>query len=145
MSEHEMGFVVELSSDVKNKQRMTAEFRKFIAGLEEGKLLSTKCKSCGKKFMPPRFTCPCGGEDLEWFEEKPEGTLYTWSIVHFAPDGIAKQVNVPYPLGVIEFEDGLKLAAHLKGLTSKPKVGMKVKVVPQELDNGNLAYFIKPA
>ncbi len=145
MSEREMGFVVELSSDVKNKQRMTAEFKKFIAGLEEGKFLATKCASCGKKFMPPRFTCPCGGKDLEWFEVNPEGTLYTWSIVHFAPDGIAKQVNVPYPLGVIELEDGLKLAAHLKGLTTKPKVGIKVKVVPQELDNGNMAYFIKPA
>jgi uncharacterized OB-fold protein len=48
-------------------------------------------------------------------------------------------------LGVIEFEDELRLAAHMKGLTSKPKVGMKVKVVPQELENGNLAYFIKPA
>ncbi|MHA2313999.1 MAG: Zn-ribbon domain-containing OB-fold protein [Candidatus Hermodarchaeia archaeon] len=120
MSEHEMGFVVELSSDVKNRQRMTAEFR-------------------------PRFKCPCGGADLKWFEVNPEGTLYTWSIVHFAPDGIAKQTNVPYVVGVIEFEDELRLAAHMKGLTSKPKVGMKVKVAPQELENGNLAYFIKPA
>jgi len=145
MSEHEMGFVVELSSDVKNRQRMTAEFRKFITGLEEGKFLATECKKCGKKFMPPRFKCPCGGADLKWFEVNPEGTLYTWSIVHFAPDGIAKQTNVPYVVGVIEFEDELRLAAHMKGLTSKPKIGMKVKVAPQELENGNLAYFIKPA
>ena len=50
MSEHEMGFVVELSSDVKNRQRMTADFRKFITGLEEGKFLATKCEKCGKGF-----------------------------------------------------------------------------------------------
>ena len=48
MSEHEMGFVVELSTEVKNRQRMTAEFRKFINGLEEGKFLATECKKCGK-------------------------------------------------------------------------------------------------
>jgi uncharacterized OB-fold protein len=145
MSEPQLGLVQELSSDVKHRQRMTAEFRKFIDGLKEGKFLATQCKSCGKKFMPPRFTCPCGGKDLEWFEVNPEGTLYTWSIVHFAPEGIAKKTNVPYAVGIIEFEDHLLLTGHLKGLSSKPKVGMKVKIEPQELDSGDLAYFIKPA
>ncbi len=145
MSELQLGFVQELSTATVHRQRMTAEFKKFIAGLKEGKFLATKCAKCGKKFMPPRFRCPCGSRDLEWFEINPKGTLYTWSIVHFAPEGITKKTNVPYPLGVIELEDGLLLAAHMKGLTSKPKVGMSVKVVPQELDSGDLAYFIKPA
>jgi uncharacterized OB-fold protein len=145
MSEPQLGLVQELSTDVKHRQRMTAEFRKFIDGLKEGKFLATECKSCGKKFMPPRFRCPCGSEDLEWFEVNPEGTLYTWSIVHFAPEGIARKTNVPYVVGVIEFEDNLLLTGHMKGLSSKPKVGMNVKIEPQELEGGDLAYFIKPA
>lgn len=145
MSEIQLGLVYELSTDVKHKQRMTAELHRFIEGLKEGKFFATTCKKCGKKFMPPRFRCPCGMEDLEWFEVNPEGTLYTWSIVHFAPEGIARRTNVPYVVGVIELEDNLLLAAHIKGLASKPKIGMKVKVEPQELDSGDLAYFIKPA
>ena len=145
MSETQLGFVHELSTDTKHRQRMTAEFRKFIDALKEGKLLGTQCKKCGKKTMPPRFTCPCGGTEMDWIEVNPEGELYTHSIVHFAPDSISKKTNVPYVVGVIQLEDNLLLAGHIKGLSSKPKVGMKVKVVSQELDSGELVYFIKPA
>ena len=136
MSEPFLGFV--------HDSRMTAGLRKFIDGLREGKFLSTRCKTCGKAFMPPRFGCPCGGTDLEWFEVKPEGELYSWSIVHFAPEAIARKVNVPFVVGIIQFEDGLLLAGHMAGLASKPKVGMRVKVSPKELDSGDFVYTIKP-
>lgn len=127
--------------------RMTAGLRKFIDGLREGKFLSTKCKSCGKSFMPPRFGCPCGGTDLEWFEVKPEGELYSWSVVHMAPEAIARKTNVPYVVGVIRFDDDLMLVGHIDQmkLRSKPKVGMRVKVSPKELDNGDFIYLIQPA
>jgi uncharacterized OB-fold protein len=81
---------------------------------------------------------------MEWFEVKPEGTLYTWSIIHFAPEGIARKTNVPYAAGIIEFEDNLHLLGHIKGLTSKPKVGMKVKIAP-EISGDSIAYYIRPA
>lgn len=143
MSEQKLGIIHEVLNQA--TQRMTVELSKFISALKEGKLLTTKCKKCGKKHMPPRFKCPCGGTELDWVEVKPEGTLYSWSIVHFAPEEIARKTNVPYVAGIIELEDGLLLLGHVKGLASKPKVGMKVKVVPQVLDSGNLAYYIKPA
>ncbi|MFX1562093.1 MAG: Zn-ribbon domain-containing OB-fold protein [Promethearchaeota archaeon] len=142
MSELQMGIVHEVFGAA--TQRMTPEFHHFIEGLKEGKFLTTKCKKCGKKFMPPRFRCPCGSEEMEWFEVKPEGTLYTWSIVHFAPEGIARKTNVPYVAGIIELEDNLHLLGHIKGLASKPKVGMKVKVSP-EITGDSIAYYIKPA
>jgi uncharacterized OB-fold protein len=142
MSELQMGIVHEVFGAA--RQRMTAGFQKFINGLKEGKFLTTQCKKCGKKFMPPRFDCPCGSKDMEWFEVKPEGTLYTWTIVHFAPEGIARKTNVPYAAGIIEFEDNLHLLGHIKGLTSKPKVGMKVKIAP-EIVGESIAYYIKPA
>ncbi|MFX1563236.1 MAG: Zn-ribbon domain-containing OB-fold protein, partial [Promethearchaeota archaeon] len=65
MSELQMGIVHEVFGAA--KQRMTAGFHKFIEGLKEGKFLTTQCKKCGKKFMPPRFRCPCGGTEMEWF------------------------------------------------------------------------------
>jgi uncharacterized OB-fold protein len=136
VSETYLGFV--------HDNRMTPELHKFIEGLKENKLYGNQCKKCSKKFMPPRGVCPCGSTDLTWFEEKPEGTLYTWTIVHFAPEAIARKVNVPYAAGVIEFADGLKLLGHMGSLAVKPKVGLKVRVKMDKLDTGDYVYRIVP-
>jgi len=137
MSETYLGIV--------HDNRMTPHLRQFIEFLKQGKLMGNKCKKCGKKFLPPRAGCQCGSTDMEWFEVNPEGTLYAWTIVHVAPDTIARKCSVPYVVGVVEFEDGLKIASHIRGLTRKPEVGMKVKIAPENLPGGDIFYKIVPA
>ena len=77
----------------------------------------------------------------------PEHKIIYGAIQNLAIKGMIPLIpSVAQEIGEdLEAVGGVEYLHHMKGLTSKPKVGMKVKVAPQELENGNLAYFIKPA
>ncbi len=58
----------------------------FVSFLEQGKVMTTRCKKCGSTFFPPRMDCPkCLTSDVEWFEIKGNGKLVTRAVVNYAP------------------------------------------------------------
>ncbi len=117
----------------------------FINYLEQGKVMTTRCKKCGTSYFPPKMDCPsCLDSEVEWFEIKNDGKLVTYTVVHYGPSGFEDEA--PYTLGIGEFDDGLKVFGRLsKDIEeSDIKPGMGIKIVPVELPGGKIAYeFIK--
>ena len=122
------------------------QFYKFVS---ERKLMAAKCKKCGTMLLPPRPMCTkCFSSDLEWVKLKSKGKLVTYTVIHVSP----KQFEslIPYTVGIVELEDGLKLPGMIRGVEpEKISVGMDLKVdfdtaIPSEWPTWP-RYFFKPS
>jgi uncharacterized OB-fold protein len=119
---------------------------KFVDLLAEGKIEGTVCKKCGTKFFPPRADCStCLSKEMDWFAMPPKGTLETFTTALYAPFGF--ETDPPYTMGVVVFDDGMKLFARLaKDIAAdEVKVGMPVAIRTLAYDDGQLSFEITKA
>ena len=121
----------------------------FIDHLKERKLYGTRCKKCGNEYLPPRERCQCNApaESMEWFQQEDlTGTLATFTVIRFAPDAIVDKTGEDmYVIGIIEFTNGKRMMAQIRGLMTMPKVGMAVKLDFEDLDSERVTCKIKTA
>ena len=77
---------------------------------------------------------------MDWFPVTGDGTLITYTKANFAPAGFEK--DVPYMLGVAEFNDGIKVFGRIDKSLSEDavKAGIKVKVRTVDLGDDRLSY-----
>lgn len=125
------------------KVSFTAETKTaaFVDYLAQGKIMATRCKSCGTYFFPPKMDCPsCLKSETEWVEVKNNGKLITFSVVHYGPSGF--EDDAPYTIAVAEFGNGVRIFSRLnkdiKEADIKP--GMPLKVVPVKLPENRISY-----
>ena len=95
-------------------------------------MIGTQCGNCQRKFFPPRTICPdCHRKSVGMMKETtfPEiGEVISFSIVHHAPEAFTLQV--PYPIAIIELEDGVRITGQIIDCdTGKVAIGMKVRTV----------------
>ena len=129
------GYVPDPSQD-------TPLMAEVIEGLKQKKFYISQCSDCKKFSSPPRRDCKnCGSPNYHLVEHGKEGRLVTWTKVLFAPES-AKWME-PYYVGVAEFEDGLRLTAHLINVEGKPEVGWQVRVGVQDLDGDKVVYTLE--
>lgn len=124
----------------------TAESKteEFINYLEQGKVMTTRCKKCGTRYFPPKMDCPsCLDSEVEWFEIAKNGTLVTYSIVNYGPSGFEDEA--PYTLGIGDFDELRVFGRVSKQIKEDEiKAGMKIQIVPVKLPGERIAYeFIK--
>ena len=113
----------------------------FLTYLEQGKVMTTRCKKCGTSYFPPKLDCPsCVDSEVEWFEIKEAGELLTYTVVNYGPTGFEN--DAPYTLAIGEFEGGIRILARLSRDINQDdiKPGMKLKVVPARLPGDRIAY-----
>ena len=125
----------------------------FYRFMNEGKLIVAKCIKCGTIMLPPRpIRIQCYSENLEWIKLENKGKLLTYTIIHVAPPQF--QHLVPYAVGIIELEKGLKLPGMIKGIDfDKIKIGMELKIevepITKEAEGQEWPawpkYYFKPA
>ncbi len=116
---------------------------KFIGYLEDGKICGTKCKECGYVQFPPRAHCvKCLSNSFEWKELSGDCVLITYTKVDSTPSMFKEQA--PYILGLAEFSEGPKVFAWIDRTIPDDQVGvgMKLKLNPTKLTNGNLCYTL---
>lgn len=103
----------------------------FFKGLQEGKLMATRCKNrkCKEKklWLPARADCPDCHQPMTW-EEIPQpiiGTIHTFTKVVYA--GLGLELSTPYWQIDVEIPD---VCTIFKGYLKygEPCIGMKVKV-----------------
>ncbi len=122
---------------------------RFVDDLVAGKIMSTSCKKCGKRYYPPQADCSaCMSSDMEWRPLSGEGKLVTFTKIYVPPEHFAiRQPLMPFssvqfepcPVGIIEVEDGLKVMGWMPKIDLKKiKVGMKLKALPQILPDGKV-------
>ena len=123
-----------------------AKTEEFLTYLEQGKVMTTRCKECGSSYFPPKMDCPsCIDSEVEWIEIPNEGKLVTYTVVHYGPSGFEDEA--PYTLGVGEFGDGLRVFGRMsKGVEeSEIKTGIGIKLVPAKLPDNKIAYEFQKA
>jgi len=116
---------------------------KFIDYLQEGKIYGTQCKECGCVQFPPRAHCVrCLSNSFEWKELTGDGVLITYTKVDATPPMFKDQS--PYFLGLAELSDGPKVFAWIDKTIPEDQIsiGMKLKLNPTKLTNGNLCYTL---
>ena len=90
--------------------RESAITREFWSKLSAGEFTSTRCQVCRKLMFPPRQHCPtCWSKKMAWVPLSGKGKLYARTTIHAAPEMFRKQV--PYSVGIIDLEEGLRLVA----------------------------------
>ncbi len=116
---------------------------KFLDYLQDGKVYATKCKECGAIQFPPRAHCVrCLSTSFEWSHVSGICTLLTFTKVEATPTAFKEQA--PYALGLAELEEGPKVFAWIdKSIgESQISIGMKMRIKPKRLSNGNWAYTL---
>jgi uncharacterized OB-fold protein len=107
-----------------------AKTEEFINYLEQGKVMTTRCKKCGAVYFPPKMDCPsCLDSDVEWFEITGTGKLVTYTVVHYGPSGFEDEA--PYTLAIADF-DGLRIFGRISKDIEEGSIvpGMEIKVAP---------------
>lgn len=119
-------------------------YRKF---LEEGKLMGSRCRACGRIYHPPRHFCEdCFGTDMEWQELRGEGELTTFTCIFVAPPYMAREGygrDNPYCTGVVTLSEGPRVVARIEGVDARNpesiKIGTPVKAVFNRVGEGEEA------
>jgi hypothetical protein len=119
---------------------------RFYAGLRNKKIYGIRCAKCRMVLVPPKKTChQCFGELSEWVEVGPEGTLQTFTVVHYHEPEL-HPLKAPLAYGIIKLDGAdtgmthVIAEADLKAL----KEGMRLKAVFKEKPEGNyldIEYF----
>jgi len=120
--------------------------------IDEGKLMGSRCKSCGALYAPPRPLCwRCFGSDIEWAELKGTGKLGAFTVIYVVPTAMAEQGygrDRPYVSAVVELDEGPRLAARLVGVDTaapeKIKLGLPVRAEFEEAATGGRRLVFRP-
>jgi uncharacterized OB-fold protein len=109
-------------------EQLPFTIEQFCKWANQGKLMGGKCRNCGKILFPPRPLCDrCLATEFEWKEISQTGNLLTYTIIYVAPTQF--QSISPYPVGIIQLEDGLKLPGMIKATAlDQIKIGMQLKL-----------------
>lgn len=125
------------------KYTMGGQSRFFLELMNNKKILGTKCKKCGKIWLPPRKNCSDCYMSTDWVEINHTGVIEVSTIVWFTTSAFIK--NIPYATGYIRL-DGADTAL-LQGIfsenlvPSKIKKGKRVRAVFQKERQGKMTDF----
>jgi len=79
--------------------------REFWAGAARGELRITRCHACHRYVWYPEPPCRhCGASRLTWTSVSGRGTLFSWSVLHYAWIPQFKE-QLPFVTGLVAIEE----------------------------------------
>lgn len=112
---------------VENRPFSDISYRQFLS---EEKLMGSRCRKCGKLFLPPRPICTeCSSGDMEWKEVKGKGKLCAFTVISVGPPFMVEEGysrEHPYCVGVVELEEGPRIVARIEGFDNTRPENIKV-------------------
>ena len=111
-----------------------------------GRLVTQRCRSCGRIWHPPLPACPhCHSTDIGWREVCGDGTVYTYTVVRHATHA-ALADRVPYVVAIVELAEGPRLVTGITGCApGDVRVGMAVRACFREVADGVTLPYFEPA
>lgn len=111
----------------------------FWEAARDGRLLLQYDPEVGRyQFYPRAVSIFTGRRNLEWREASGKGTLYSFTETHVAPPGF--EDLVPYMIGVVELEEGVRIMTPLRNVTpDEAALGMRMRLCWQTLSD-DIAY-----
>lgn len=117
----------------------------FWSGCAAGTLRLRHCPVCKISYAPTRSLCSCGNSELTWVEASGRGSVFSYTVVHRAPDPAFK-ADLPYVIAIVELEEGAKLLSNVGGCPPEEvTIGMAVQAVCHELVPGIGLHRFQPA
>ena len=103
---------------------------RFLAELQEGRLIARTCSGCDRVLFPPRMFCEeCYRPTDTWVYVRDSGTIETYSISYLDTD--ARRIKEPILVGVISVDGAspkMGLMHYFGEMTPEEiRIGMKVK------------------
>ena len=101
----------------------------FWDAARQKRLVVQCCPACGDTRFPPSPVCPkCLNGAQTWKDASGRGTLQSWVEFHRAYwDGFRNEL--PYPVCLVQLEEGPLLVSNLVGDSGKARLGAPVRVV----------------
>jgi uncharacterized protein len=128
--------IVQVDHPRRYPPRVTQFTRPFWDGLREGRFSVTRCSLCARASFPPKPICPhCWTEAVVWEEIATEGTLYSWTRVHAGP--AIFDADLPYAIGVVDLDAGVRLATPLMGANVDWQCGMRLELLSCAFTDGH--------
>lgn len=98
-------------------------------------LIGSRSRSSGSLAFPRREVClTTGARDMEDMSFGPRGTLYSFATVH-----VSSSRPVPYTIGYVDFENGVRVLAHVMGDEATLECDM-----PVELRSDGERWYVEP-
>jgi len=119
---------------------------KFYVGLREGRILGVRCPTCRIVLVPPKKVCHrCFNDLTEWVQVSDEGTLETFTVVHYAEPDL-HPMQAPFAYGIVKLDGADTGMTCLIGEAKLDSLaeGMRLKAVFKEVPEGNyldIKYF----
>lgn len=111
------------------------DHQEWWAGLRRHELLVQECPSCSSLIFPPQPTCPhCRSLELGWRKSSGKGKLYSWIIVR-RPSHPWFADKVPYPVVVVEMEEGFRVVGSIDCPFEELRDGLPVEVGFEDIDD----------
>jgi uncharacterized OB-fold protein len=93
--------------------RLGQAWSRFMRGLQDQKLLASRCDNCSRAYVPPQSYCEtCFVPIQEWLEVEPVGTIRAATIVY---QGFEGGPTAPYAVGGIQIDGTDTLFMHFIG------------------------------
>lgn len=101
----------------------------YWVGAASGRLEMQRCGACGEVAFYPRARCPtCRSDALRWETMIGLGHVYSFTIVHRAPD-VALADSVPYVVALVDIDEGARMMTNIVGCPpGSVRIGMRVEV-----------------
>jgi uncharacterized OB-fold protein len=111
--------------------------REFFEGAKHGRLMLQRCGACGNYRFHARDRCDvCRSRDYTWEAASGRATVISHAVMHqrYHP---AFYDELPYPLAVVELEEGPRLITSVVGVEADHlKAGMAMKAVFEDFGEG---------
>jgi len=122
--------------------------------LADIRLAGTICNACGEPSLGTVPACQnCQSPDLRPATLSREGELFSYTVVRNRPPGDYKGPDnpfVPFPVGLVELPEGIRVLSVLDCALDEPRVGMAIVLDVYELYRNEegapvLSYRFRPA
>jgi uncharacterized OB-fold protein len=105
----------------------------FWSGCASGVLRLRRCTHCNRFRGPSRLVCECGQSDFVWTDASGRGHIFSYTVVHRAPDP-AFRAELPYVVAVIALEEGPRLLGNVTDCAPEDVcIGMPVQALFETL------------
>lgn len=106
-------------------------------------LVGSECADCSEISLATSTLClNCGSDELTPVALSNEGKIWTYTIVRHRPPGDfrGKEPFEPFPLGLVELAEGIRVMAPLSVPIDDVKIGMNVRFQPVLRDDNVVAF-----
>ena len=86
----------------------------FWSSCNSGILRLRRCSHCHRYRGPSRIVCGCGQSDFVWADASGRGRIFSYTVVHRAPDP-AFRAELPYVIAIVALEEGPHLFGNVEG------------------------------